>query len=802
MANDPKVSWYEVNLSAIQVDANTNAWHTGHVNHILPRGDGALVGTSTGGVWLAAANAAAVVLTDLDDPDITCLAEGSNGPDHYFASCGASSNAMALGALYETYVTEPVPLYSWHAVPGIPPEAGTIFRVAVIKDKKIAVIACQGGVWWSNVPTATQPQGCGCLLWLLGQFPQNPIQGSYAWTKAQGLPDGPYYGLVLGPNHTVVVGAFGNASGFGPLGIYQGSFQGNQLVFTAASITGMNPASMCATAVAACANTPSTLYAISSASNTLPLGVLRSTDGGKTWSACGTKIAGAPIQPGTNEPWTILTASGAQGNGWNNCLAVSASDPNTVAFGWEYPFISTDAGKTWKGIGITWNPGGTAWNADANMHPDQHALAFDPNSPSRIYFGNDGGLSRSDDLGSTVSSEFSKQVLNLEFFSTYPMRQFGGSMSASPLVNGLIAGGTQDNGNLWCLAGEFVNGSLQGQTPWLTLIGGDGGACQFIATGQLLHTISNDGLLRVASWDGANQVLNDQGPVPVQQGASSVAANPEPVRNPTWKNAANELMYAVAGSGKNLFGVFAKSDGTNLHLELLATLPLTSSQYILGVGSFDGTRVLAGSQEGRIFSLDTASSTLTEGTGLPALATKNAVSRIVPQSNQVAYLILNGNGFVDNGPFQGWVYQTQDGKTWSVLSGLPNELFYALEIDPTSNPPDLYVATDGAVYDSHDGGMSWGPASLNLPVRPHCGDLRFVTPPDGISFLYLSTFGRSIFRAQLHPQPAAAMSFRGSAGIRPQAERPSNAGRADRVRSDPRLTGKPFPMSGAPKSRD
>jgi hypothetical protein len=28
MANDPKVSWDEVNVSAIQVDANTTAWHT------------------------------------------------------------------------------------------------------------------------------------------------------------------------------------------------------------------------------------------------------------------------------------------------------------------------------------------------------------------------------------------------------------------------------------------------------------------------------------------------------------------------------------------------------------------------------------------------------------------------------------------------------------------------------------------------------------------------------------------------------------------------------------------------------
>jgi hypothetical protein len=68
MADDLKVSWYEVNLSTIQVDAATNAWHAGHVNYILPRRDAALVRTSTGGIWLVADNAAAVVLTDLDDP--------------------------------------------------------------------------------------------------------------------------------------------------------------------------------------------------------------------------------------------------------------------------------------------------------------------------------------------------------------------------------------------------------------------------------------------------------------------------------------------------------------------------------------------------------------------------------------------------------------------------------------------------------------------------------------------------------------------------------------------------------------
>jgi len=92
-----------------------------------------------------------------------------------------------------------------------------------------------------------------------------------------------------------------------------------------------------------------------------------------------------------------------------------------------------------------------------------------------------------------------------------------------------------------------------------------------------------------------------------------------------------------------------------------------------------------------------------------------------------------GNGFVDNGPFQGWVYKTQDGKTWTVLPGYPMNSFTLWRLTP---PPtaDLYVATDSTVYDSHDGGMIWGSASLNLPVRPHCADLRFVTSPTGSAF--------------------------------------------------------------------
>ncbi len=61
----------------------------------------------------------------------------------------------------------------------------------------------------------------------------------------------------------------------------------------------------------------------------------------------------------------------------------------------------------------------------------------------------------------------------------------------------------------------------------------------------------------------------------------------------------------------------------------------------------------------------------------------------------------------------------------------------------------LYVATDSHVYVTRDRGKNWLDASSGLPRRPHGCDLRFVEQSDANAFIYLGTFGRSVWRAQL-----------------------------------------------------
>jgi hypothetical protein len=50
---------------------------------------------------------------------------------------------------------------------------------------------------------------------------------------------------------------------------------------------------------------------------------------------------------------------------------------------------------------------------------------------------------------------------------------------------------------------------------------------------------------------------------------------------------------------------------------------------------------------------------------------------------------------------------------------------------------------------SRDLGATWATAVDGLPTLPLGQDLSFVTQPDGARYLYLATYGHSLWRAQL-----------------------------------------------------
>lgn len=74
---------------------------------------------------------------------------------------------------------------------------------------------------------------------------------------------------------------------------------------------------------------------------------------------------------------------------------------------------------------------------------------------------------------------------------------------------------------------------------------------------------------------------------------------------------------------------------------------------------------------------------------------------------------------------------------------------FGFDIDRGGSTHAMFAATDANVYVSRDEGETWNLAAKGLPRRPHCSELRAVSHDNGQRFLYPSTFGRSIRRANL-----------------------------------------------------
>lgn len=236
------------------------------------------------------------------------------------------------------------------------------------------------------------------------------------------------------------------------------------------------------------------------------LGVLRSDDGGRNWIKTGDSLSTK-----LNYAHNLLSSTGNQGNGWNNCIECSAVNPDVVLLGWRTagPFVSEDGAATWE---LKHDDTDTS-----ELHSDIHAVRFDKNDPSgqRFFVASDGGVAVTADLGNSISSSINSQLADLQFQSM-PARQFDGFFHASPVNRGIVAGGLQDNGVVWANVAE--------NQMWQMLVGGDGYRAVFLKTGQLLFT--SNGLPAPQLCDWVNEGFVNQRVVPVVGAKPGLPGNP------------------------------------------------------------------------------------------------------------------------------------------------------------------------------------------------------------------------------------------------------------------------------------
>ncbi|MCX5545579.1 hypothetical protein M3A49_40210 [Paraburkholderia sp. CNPSo 3076] len=793
MTDDPTVRWELANSLGIQIDNAADAWHSGHVTEILDlvADDLLVVATQTGGVWSVDPNyGGAHPLSDTwDDPDISCLAFGPDGTVHLFAGSSGqlpTSPTRSISTIRETDVGTAAPLANWNPIDAqLPSGAGSITRIAVLPRARRIVVACNklltddsGGIFWSIIPESSlgpAPPPRPPYLWHKARVRGGPNDGFYDVTFAT-LTDGtPLSSVEVLDQVTVVAGAMSQ-------GIYVGQWNAvgdlvlqpvQQTSSTNPNITVLSTAGACS--VAACAVHPNRAYAACAASDGTLLQILRSGDGGRVWEACPFTLAGSTVFGG------IQSAAGDQGNAWNNRIAVAPDIFSVVAFGWQSagPFLSTDAGQNW--IQVT-DP--------VHLHSDLHALLFTRLRGSvdlMLCVGSDGGVAsiNVDQFlkggGPEARSNFNHNLPTLQLYSNL-IRQFYGSIAAAPLQQRLVAAGAQDHGNLCnnlALGSTSPTTGLPEPQPWTHVDYGDGGWVAFITDGALLHNINSGPIAATV----INPPLGPQdfgvvavgGTPPDPKGIAG--ATGEIVTHPSYRNTTGDLLLAVAGVGNIVYGLY--TDHTLWPpppLSILGTFPMRHYWNVLATlpvgvvagafASFDGVSVFVGTwNDGRMFQVDSAQGTVVE---LPVVLpqpspgnpmTGGSVIRIVAFSDAVLFAILDGaSAKLNPAVTANYILQLDSANARWVPTpgaGLPNEPLFGLEtveVPRSRVPHALFVCTDDQVYISRDDGQTWQGASLNLPSRPHCGDLRFCVGPNG-GVLYLGTFGRSMWQAPIVSLP-------------------------------------------------
>jgi photosystem II stability/assembly factor-like uncharacterized protein len=368
------------------------------------------------------------------------------------------------------------------------------------------------------------------------------------------------------------------------------------------------------------------------------------------------------------------------------------------------------------------NGGGTFTPSNDTLHVDSHMVGVAPSNPLVIYTGNDGGVWRSNDAGLHWIDRNT---------TTFSATQFQ-SVAVHPTDPNFSIGGTQDNGTNF----------FQPNGTWTRVDFGDGGYALIDQNATdtenvtMYHTYFNQtnnliGFARVlktscateGQWSFKGAYTPPVDPT-VHCDGTTDTFNGISLSDPV--NFYAPMALGPGNPNKVYFGTNKLYRSTNKGDSMtVVSQAFTSVVSTIGISATSDNVRIVGLNNGKVFATITGGNPMTDVTATAATGTPGAmpakyIARAVidPNNANTAYVVFNGNAITGK-----HVWKTTNLNntgtspvTWTAIDVSPfaDVSVNAFVVDP-ANSSHIYAGTDRGVYNSTDGGATWGLYGFGLP---------------------------------------------------------------------------------------
>jgi photosystem II stability/assembly factor-like uncharacterized protein len=419
-------------------------------------------------------------------------------------------------------------------------------------------------------------------------------------------------------------------------------------------------------------------------------GLYRSEDGGEHWSLVN------PDHRFRQRAWYFTHV-------W-----ADPKSTNTVYIANTGLFRSTDGGKTFERL--------------LAPHGDHHALWIDPNDPSRMINGNDGGATISVDAGknwTTQNNQPTAQFYHVAADDDFLYRVYGSQQDNSSVgIPTRTDHGYIDRGD-WTAVGGGESGYIvpdprdsnivyaDDEGPFLTRFDRRTGQVRSIQ--QWPEDISGHAAVTQKyryTWT-MPIVVSSHNPDVIYHTSQFVFRSTDAGR--TWKEISPDLTRNDKSKQQDSGGPITKDQYSVEYYDVVFALAESPKQEgVLWAGTDDGLIQLT--RDGGKNWSNVTPKEIPEWSAISLIEAS-------PFDTATAYVAVDAHK-LDN--FHPYIFKTSDfGKSWTkIIAGLPdNSYVHAVREDPAKKGL-LYAGTETGVWVSFDDGAHWQPLQLNLPVTP------------------------------------------------------------------------------------